>query len=66
MKEAEVKPEPVDEALLDAELDELLRDKQKRLRTIEQWRDSSEFDSITNQVSPPRLQSTSNGFLTDW
>jgi hypothetical protein len=50
-KEAEVKPEPVDEALLDAELDELLRDKQKRLRTV-QWRDSSEFDSITNQVSP--------------
>ena len=44
----------------------LLREKQKRPKTLEQQRDSSQFDSITNRISFPKLESTSNGFLTCW
>jgi hypothetical protein len=33
---------------------------------LEDWRDSAEFDSITNRISFPKLESSFKSFLTDW
>jgi hypothetical protein len=44
----------------------ILQDKENRLRILEDRRDSAEFDSITNRISFPRLESSSKGFLADW